>query len=562
MSEWQVAHETLSRLARERAAADAVEGHWLLRARRTQAHVHLGFGSFVSYVEQLFGYTPRSILEKLRVAEALEQLPASRAALEQGQLGWSAVRELSRVAVRETEGIWLQAARGKTVRQLEQLVAGKRPGDAPSDKPDPRAVRYVLRFEVTAETYALFREALRELRRRSSSCFDDDAALLEMARCILGGPTPCGPAPGREEGRSSYQIALSVCPECGVGRQPANGQLIPVAPEILDMAECDAQRLPLEETAQAGGTDEHRPAHDAALASRVDVSGIAAEHRPLQDRDASAEAQGVGITGERRLGLEACSATDAQAGGADEHHHTHDAALAAGREVRGNADEHRSPADAEVVSIAGEHRRAPQLIPAAEADVSSIANGHAPTQERRSPARAHVGAAGAGRAPAHGGKRARQDIPPALRRAVLRRDERRCRVAGCRNATFLDLHHIQPRSEGGSHSADNLVTLCSAHHRALHRGELRGAGDARDFRVLPGELHVSVDGAAHPSAAPNSLDVSTQVASGLCQLGFRPAQVHAVMAELRQQSELASAAPQHWIREALRRLHPASARSR
>jgi hypothetical protein len=34
-------------------------------------------------VEQLFGYTPRSILEKLRVAEALEQLPAPRAALEQ-----------------------------------------------------------------------------------------------------------------------------------------------------------------------------------------------------------------------------------------------------------------------------------------------------------------------------------------------------------------------------------------------------------------------------------------------------------------------------------------------
>jgi hypothetical protein len=26
-----------------------------------RAHVHLGFGSFVSYVEQLFGYAPRSI---------------------------------------------------------------------------------------------------------------------------------------------------------------------------------------------------------------------------------------------------------------------------------------------------------------------------------------------------------------------------------------------------------------------------------------------------------------------------------------------------------------------
>ena len=463
MSEWKIAHETLSRLARERAAADAMEGHWLLRARRAQAHVHLGFGSFVSYVEQLFGYTPRSILEKLRVAEALEHLPVSRAALEQGRLGWCALRELTRVAVRETEEAWLQAARGKTVRQLEQLVAGKRPGDAPSAPADPRAMRYVLRFEVTAETYALFREALLELRRRNASCFEDDAALLEMARCILGSPALGGPAlggpvlAGRDEGRSSYQIALSVCPECGSGRQPANGQLVPVPPEILEMAECDAQRLPT-----------------------------------LEENE----------SGDRRL-----------------------------------------PADVGTDVDRDEHR---------------------PALEPRPPAHAHVGIPRGDRTPTRKLTRAQQDIPPALRRAVLRRDERRCRVAGCRNATFLDLHHVRPRSEGGSHGADNLVTLCSAHHRALHRGELRSAGDASDFRVLPGELGVLLrDGAQHPPAAPpsasSSLDVSAKVASGLCQLGFRAADVHAVIAELRQRSELAAAAPQQWLREALRRLHRAPA---
>src|SRR6185503_16251603 len=43
---WQVAHETLSRLARERAAADAEEGRWLLAAQRAAVHVHLGYGGF------------------------------------------------------------------------------------------------------------------------------------------------------------------------------------------------------------------------------------------------------------------------------------------------------------------------------------------------------------------------------------------------------------------------------------------------------------------------------------------------------------------------------------
>src|SRR5215213_7192856 len=98
-SQWVQAHEALSRLARERAAADAEEGRWFLAALRSAAHVHLGYGSFGEYVERLFGYKPRSTQEKLRVAEALEQLPAVARALETGALSWSAARELTRVAV-------------------------------------------------------------------------------------------------------------------------------------------------------------------------------------------------------------------------------------------------------------------------------------------------------------------------------------------------------------------------------------------------------------------------------------------------------------------------------
>ena len=78
---WQVAHEALSRLARARAAADAEEGRWLLAAQRAAVHVHLGYSSFSEYVERLFGYQPRSLQERLRVAEALEGLPGFAQAL-------------------------------------------------------------------------------------------------------------------------------------------------------------------------------------------------------------------------------------------------------------------------------------------------------------------------------------------------------------------------------------------------------------------------------------------------------------------------------------------------
>jgi hypothetical protein len=89
-----------------------------LLALRSMAHMHLGFGSFNEYIERMFGYAPRSTQEKLRVAEALERLPVIAHALESGSLNWSAVREVTRVAVAETEGQWLEVASGKTVRQL------------------------------------------------------------------------------------------------------------------------------------------------------------------------------------------------------------------------------------------------------------------------------------------------------------------------------------------------------------------------------------------------------------------------------------------------------------
>src|SRR5688572_4782993 len=63
-------------------------------------------------------------------------------------------------------------------------------------------------------------------------------------------------------------------------------------------------------------------------------------------------------------------------------------------------------------------------------------------------------------------------IPPAVRRAVLLRDGRRCRVPGCSNHLWVDVHHVVPRSAGGRNVVDNLVTLCSVHHRLVHVGLL------------------------------------------------------------------------------------------
>ncbi len=51
-----------------------------------------------------------------------------------------------------------------------------------------------------------------------------------------------------------------------------------------------------------------------------------------------------------------------------------------------------------------------------------------------------------------------------LRSVVLRRDSDRCQVTGCPSRLELHVHHMRPRAEGGTHSPDNLVSLCDFHH--------------------------------------------------------------------------------------------------
>jgi hypothetical protein len=89
---WVRVHEALSALARERANLEGREGVWLLRAQQSGVHRHLGFGSFVEYVDHLFGYSARTLDDKLRTARALQSLPRLASALSEGQLNWSAAK--------------------------------------------------------------------------------------------------------------------------------------------------------------------------------------------------------------------------------------------------------------------------------------------------------------------------------------------------------------------------------------------------------------------------------------------------------------------------------------
>ncbi|MEK7251984.1 MAG: DUF222 domain-containing protein [Actinomycetota bacterium] len=66
--------------------------------------------------------------------------------------------------------------------------------------------------------------------------------------------------------------------------------------------------------------------------------------------------------------------------------------------------------------------------------------------------------------------RSTRSIPPAIRKALIIRDQG-CTHPGCgRPHRWCDAHHIIHWADGGHTSLDNLVLLCRPHHRMRHEG--------------------------------------------------------------------------------------------
>jgi 5-methylcytosine-specific restriction endonuclease McrA len=377
---WVLAHEAVLEVAQERARLERREGTSLLHAFRERVHRHLGYGAFAEYTDRHLGYCHRTTADKLRTAEALEQLPALARAQQEGNLHASAVRELARVATAGTESAWIDAARGRRVREIERMVSGRARGDTPTTPPRPELEKHVLRFEVSAETLAAFRDAMRRINENSGEKLDDDSALLALARAALS----AGAGDGNEDslGRANYQVAVFECDHCKRAFQPAGADRVEIDVATLETARCDAQQVDL----------------------------------------------------------------------------TH------GNETHGES---------------------------------------APP-------------------------RAIQSVPPAIRRQVLLRDQKMCQVPGCRNTLAIDVHHIQPRAEGGTHHAHNQVGLCTVHHRAVHRGELHVSGRAPDTLTF---LHADGTRYGGPVSAPG-VDINKKVFDGLCGLGFKSSEARRALDDI------------------------------
>ena len=225
----------LRALAKRRAALDSEEARWLREAEAHRIWRKLGFSTALEYLEDVFGYAPRTALERLRVAKELGTLEQLDAGLRSGELSFAAARELSRVMTPRTECAWLARARGKNLRDIEQLVAGHKKGDGPDDPKDPEAAPRVVSLRLTPPIAALLRQTRADLSDECGHHVEDDELIEILCRRAREGGEHRESAPA-----PAYQVSIRTCDQCGKGAQLGGGRWTPIDDAAIDRATCDA----------------------------------------------------------------------------------------------------------------------------------------------------------------------------------------------------------------------------------------------------------------------------------------------------------------------------------
>jgi len=226
---WSSLHERLVAGAKARLALEAAEARDLVYAEEAELWRRFGYTSMVEYMQRELFYEPHTARERLRVANKLFELPLLAEGFRNGELSFSALRELTRVVVPETEEEWLERAKGKTSREVERLVSGLREGASPDDRPDPRLVRHRISFDVDGETFALWCAKRVALDDERGQRMTDIEVVQEISRVsTTGDRTP-----------SPTLHAVTTCRVCKQSSLVAGGLETPLGEASRERLLCD-----------------------------------------------------------------------------------------------------------------------------------------------------------------------------------------------------------------------------------------------------------------------------------------------------------------------------------
>lgn len=480
-------------------------GGWHLQGARSCAH----------WLAWRVGWDLVTARERVRVAGKLAEFPTIDDALRRGEMSYSKVRAMLRVATPANEVLLLDHARLMTASQLETLcrkyAVVQRHGRDPHPLGDEQRryvrrrdtddgmikIEAVLHPEEAELVWTMLNHAATQLAREPAPSAGDDSAepwasgTVEtpptagtVATSLLSDAAAC-PSDDSAESQglpSALAAVATAAPTATAATATATPEYFDIC-QSNDSAESYGQPSTLAAVTATTATPEYFdtcPTDDSPGSPGAKLPHRALLDRLLDEADAlraaeagtrgepatsssSAGAPSNGLAAERAPGV-----LQQRADATRRAFHRADALVSVAQGyLRGDRPD-RSPIEI-VLTIPESGLRSGSADPADPAEVGKMGESFVSSEAARrlSCDAGVVEVVEDERGTPLSVGRKRRTIAGALKRALRKRDTACC-YPGCTNRMFLEGHHIKHWADGGETSLRNSALLCSAHHRHVH----------------------------------------------------------------------------------------------
>jgi hypothetical protein len=422
--------------------------------------------------------------EHVRVARALQSLPQISASFSRGEISYSKVRAMTRIATAATEATLLNIARYGTAGQLDRLVTRYRRFERLEADRDPeqlyrgRYVRYRYEEDGSMYLYAKLPPELGEIVKKAieagvdTLCEDGARGRSEAQEEDTAGAASSAAA---NQTQSNVPAEASVSAAATPSSTPPTA-LPPIAAhryrtvpgssaveefagqgwsETIGRRRADGLRLLAEQFLSSGLRSGGASADRYQVVVHIDQRLLSSSPRPAESpRQAAEECTRCNTPGKSAHCESAEDADDAEGALYLERCELDDGRALAIETAR------RLGCDCSLVGIVEDEEGEPLNV----------------------------------------GRKTRS-LSPALSRALASRDGG-CRFPGCGRTLFTEGHHVVPWAKGGETKLSNLVTLCSYHHRLVHTGGfgLRVTEDGGFEFTRPDGTRIEANGENHARA--------------------------------------------------------------
>jgi holliday junction DNA helicase RuvB len=202
----------------------------------------LGFPTATAYAVTRLEMGRRHAQQLIAVGRALEELPKIDAAFCDGRLNWTRVRLLTKIAVSETEGAWLERALLLRLGDFEREVLTSERGRPPrkGGKGLPQ-VKIGVAAKLDRLDYEKWELAKRKLTDETGDAVTD-ADLMRLAADLLLSTRRDGTVPGRQRvNDSNYRVCIDLCSNCDEARLATLEGKAEIPKATFERIACDAK---------------------------------------------------------------------------------------------------------------------------------------------------------------------------------------------------------------------------------------------------------------------------------------------------------------------------------